>query len=128
MEAIKDKSTETYMDIAKNFASKVKSQEYIVGLELLRHQYDWKVSERISLLEAELEDLADAEVSNEDILNMDLNMSTDELLEITLCEMRNHTKLFEKDRKRELGNPEEDLEQRLQEFQDQVDSYEEEAQ
>ena len=55
-------------------------------------------------------------------------MSTDELLEITLCEMRNHAKLFEKDRKRELEKKKEDIEQRLQDFQDQVDSYEEEAQ
>ena len=116
------------MDIAKNFSSKVWIQEEIVGLELLRHQLDWKVGERISLLESELENLAEAEISNEDILKMDLNMEIDELLEITLCEMRNHTKLFEKDRNKELKKQKEDLEQRLLDFQDQVDSYEEEAQ
>ena len=128
MEAIKDKSTETYMDIAKNFSSKVRIQEEIVGLELLRHQLDWKVGERISLLESELEDLAEAEISNEDILKMDLNMEIDELLEITLCEMRNHMKLFEKDRKKELERHKDDIEQRLRDFQYQIDSYEEEAQ
>ena len=59
---------------------------------------------------------------------MELNMSIDELLEITLCEMRNHTELFEKDRNKEIKTQKEDLEQRLLDFQDQVDSYEEEAQ
>ena len=93
MEAIKDKSTETYRDIATNFAKKVRTQEEIIALELLRHQYNWKIGERISLLEVKLEDLAEAEVSNDEILNMELYMSIDELLEITLCEMMNHTKL-----------------------------------
>ncbi len=128
MEAIKDKTTETYMDIAKNFSQKIRIQEEIVGLELLRHNLDWKVGERISFLESELETLADAETSNEDILKMNLNMELDELLEITLCEMRNHTKLFEKERKKELERHKEDIEQRLRDFQEQVDSHEEDAQ
>ena len=128
MEAIKDKTTETYMDIAKNFSKKVRIQEEIVGLELLRHNLDWKVGERISFLESELETLAEAETTNEDILKMDLNMELDELIEITLCEMRNHTKLFEKERKKELERHKEDIEQRLRDFQEQVDSNEEDAQ
>ena len=128
MEAIKDKTTETYMDIANNFSKKIRIQEEIVGLELLRHNLDWKVGERISLLESELENLAEAETSNEDILKMDLNMELDELIEITLCEMRNHTKLFEKERKKGLERHKEDIEQRLRDFQDQVDSHEEDAQ
>ena len=93
LQALKDKSTETYRDIATNFAKKVRTQEEIIALELLRHQYNWKIGERISLLEVKLEDLAEAEVSNDEILNMELYMSIDELLEITLCEMMNHTKL-----------------------------------
>ena len=53
------------------------------------------VGERITLLEDELTELAANEVSNSEILDMELNMDIDELLEITLCEMRNDTKLFE---------------------------------
>ena len=40
------------------------------------------------------------ETSNKEILNMDLTMPIEELLDVTVCEMRNHTKLFEKDKKR----------------------------
>ena len=64
MDAIKDKSTETYRDIATNFAKKVRTQEEIVTLELVRHQHNWKIGESISLLEAELEVLAEVEISN----------------------------------------------------------------
>ena len=86
------------------------------------------VGERISLLEGELAQLAANEVSNNEILDMELNMDIDELLEITLCEMRNHTKLFEKFRSKQLKETKIDLEQKLLDHQSRVDSDEEEAQ
>ena len=53
------------------------------------------VGEQIFLLEDELSLLATNEIGNDEILNMELNMGIDDLLEITLCDMRNHTKLCE---------------------------------
>ena len=78
--------------------------------------------------EEELTQLAANEVSNSEILDMDLNMDIDELLEITLCEMRNHTKLFEKFRSKQLKETKIDLEQKLLDHQSRADSDEEEAQ
>ena len=42
--------------------------------------------------------------------------------------MKNHTKLFEKDRKKELRGIQEELEQCIEDFQDQIDSHEVEVQ
>ena len=110
------------------FSKKLRIQEEIVSLELLRDELNWIVGERISLLENKLVLLAETEIGNEEILNMELTMEVDELLGITLCEMRIHTKLFEKDRNLQLKQLKKDLEQHLMEFQDHVDSYEEDAQ
>ena len=128
MDAIKDRSSEFYKAIATNFSRKLRIQEEIVSLELLSEELNWMVGERISLLETELVTLANDEISNEEILSTELTMEVDELLEITLCEMRNHTKIFEKDRNLQLKLLKKDLVQRLREFQDQIDSHEEEAQ
>ena len=60
--------------------------------------------------------LAETEVSNEEILNMELNMSIDELLEITLCEMRNHTKLLKRTGKGNWENGKKTLNNVLKNF------------
>ena len=65
MNAIKDKSTDTYRDITTHFAKKVSTQEEIVTLELFTHKHNWKLGERISYLENELTRLSETEVSNE---------------------------------------------------------------
>ena len=120
MDAIKDKTSESYKDIAVNFSKKIKIQEEIFSLELIREKLNWMVGERISLLEGELAQLAANEVSNSEILDMELNMDIDELLEITLCEMRNHTKLFEKFRNKQLKETKIDPEQKLLDHQSRV--------
>lgn len=107
---------------------KKRIHEEIVALELLRKKYNWMVGERISLLESKLAQLVTNEVENIKILNMELNMDIDELLEITLSEMRNHTKLFEKSHNQQLNETKIDLESNLLEHQSRIDSDGEEAQ
>ena len=63
MEAIDDKTSEAYSDMAENFSKKLKAQEEIVSLELIRDKLGWQVGDRISFLENELSLLAAMEKS-----------------------------------------------------------------
>ena len=49
----------------------------------------------INHLEEKIFNIENSELNLEALLNMDLTMEVDELLEITLSEMRSHTKLFQ---------------------------------
>ena len=74
------------------------------------------VGERISLLENKLVQFAVNEIDN------------DELLEVTLCEMRNHTQLFGSIWNKQLKDTKTDLKTKLREHQSRLDTHEEEVQ
>ena len=95
IDSLKDKTTPLYHQIMTNFIDKITTQEEIVTLEIIRAQYKWKVNDRIKHLEELLVNITNSEINNNTLLTMDLTMELDDLLEITLSEMRNHTILFQ---------------------------------
>ena len=87
------------------------SQETLTQLE----NVDTQIENAIDMLENEeiggttfTEMVEDILIDSD--LDMELTMMTDELLEIKLCEMRNHTKMYEKGRNIEIKMEKEDIE------------------
>ena len=60
----------------------------------MRDKYKWKVNDRIKQLEDLLCQLMTEELDNGHILSLCLIMELDDVLEVTLSEMWNHTKIL----------------------------------
>ena len=57
--------------------------------------FRWKINNRIAELEDKPADIKNSVINIDTLLTMDLKMEFDELLEVTLSEMRIHTQIFQ---------------------------------